>query len=156
MQRIVQVLEYAFSLSQWITRDQPNKNPGIRLVARSTELLVFHTQDPVPQGYVGSNPTPRTRVTTPLLSLPKEHEVVGCGADVLEARFEQVTGFISCVCDFSDEIISFEVDEMGVDECTIEAAMTEDPFDVENVFRFMVFHSAFEVSESAKGNHVDP
>jgi hypothetical protein len=54
---------------------------------------------PAVVGY-DTNPTPRTRVIIPLLSLPKEHEIVWCWADVFEARFQSVIGFIGCLSAF--------------------------------------------------------
>ena len=52
--------------------------------------------------------------------------------------------------DFRCVIVVFEVDEVSIDQRVVDASVSQDLHNVEDVFRFVVFHRGFVVSKSVK------
>ncbi len=50
-------------------------------------------------------------------------------------------GYFRCV------VVVFEVDEVSIDSRVVDASVPQDLHDVENVFRLVIFHCCFVVSE---------
>ena len=69
---------------------------------------------PVPKGFVGSNPTPRT-FRHGLFSFPEDFVSVEV-AYILESGFNKFAGFLLSVGYFSYVFVSAEIYELGVDK----------------------------------------
>lgn len=54
--------------------------------------------------------------------------------------------------DFRRVVVVFEVDEMGVNQSVVDASVSQDLHDVEDVFRLVIFHCCFVVSECVEAD----
>ncbi len=69
--------------------------------------------------------------------------------------FHKLAGFVDVGSNLRNLLVTFEVDQLSIDESVVDVFVTQDPHYVKGILGLVVFHGSFEMSERVEGYLLD-